>query len=152
MFDHVFIALLTLYDINYFTWSACEGSQNILRVSHISLLFPWRCKQAWTLPLGVCTVTCYLRVLDFWGIFLQNFSSNCLGYRGQASICTYESTSEREFRIVIMDNFPPPDPTWHEGFCFSLLAPLLWIFPLLRGSDAQLDAVTVIESCCKRRL
>lgn len=57
--------------------------------------------------------------------FLQNFSSNCLGYRGQASICTFESTSEREFRIVIVDNFPPPDPTWHEGFCFSLLAPLL---------------------------
>lgn len=25
MFDHVLIVLLTLYDINYFTWSACEG-------------------------------------------------------------------------------------------------------------------------------
>jgi len=25
VFDHVLIALLTLYDINYFTWSACEG-------------------------------------------------------------------------------------------------------------------------------
>ena len=25
VFDHVLIVLLTLYDINYFTWSACEG-------------------------------------------------------------------------------------------------------------------------------
>lgn len=61
---------------------------------------------------------------DFWRLY----GPNCWGYRGQASICTYESTSEHEFYFVIVDKFPTPGLTWHESFCFSLLAPLVWIF------------------------
>ena len=101
-----------------------KGSQNILRVPHISLLFPLTLQTS----MDVTTWRLHTCVL-FKGThlmrFLETFGSNCLGYRGQASICTYESTSEHEFHIIIVDKFPPPGPTWHEGFCVLTLFNLL---------------------------
>ena len=76
-----------------------KGSQNILRVSHISLLFLDVANKHGRYHLAFAhlnAVKGYSTFEDLWRLF----SSNCSGYRGQASICTYESTSIEGTRIL----------------------------------------------------